>query len=622
MTLKDDSKLEMEIHSIQFTGESAKTVSVDFKTRVKVINGASNTGKSFLVDSIDYMFGKESIDKIEQSKPYSEISLQLSVNSKKYTLFRGFPSQKLELYDGHIKNKKSDQHLLDYKVGTLKKGEVNLNEFFLPPWQQSNIKLAKNLSGEKVSLTIRLLSVIICSYEERIINKKSPIESGDSFEKTINRNLFNYLLTGVDYSSFKELIKKEVFDSEKSGRKSLLIELIDNLKVDIDVEYENESIKNLKEHQMKLEMSISKNKSSLIEAQLDVSGIINLKKQTSEELIEKNERLNSIKANLVNFEYLVGIYNSDIKRLESQEETAFLLSVNHNGHCGVCGNKSNNICSDLTELKQLKSASLAEIEKIKLNKIELDLTINSVKKQNKELILAVSDLNKTLEDLDAKISARTPDLQKYDFDNSLLTEQYSNHKRNIKQLEMIEDLQRRLQQCNSEKPPQKYKSPDFHPKNEVIDEFCEIYSDVLTEIKFPGNKIVTFDFKQYDVLIDGNPRHLNGKGVRAILHSVFKIATLLYCSRKGLFHPKLLILDSPLVTYRDPTESKYGELSKDEQELASTKLSYYFLNYLSEISHMAQFVIIENIDVPDIKSDKISVETFHGENSPSRRGLF
>ena len=71
MTLKDDSKLEMEIHSIQFTGESAKTVSVDFKTRVKVINGASNTGKSFLVDSIDYMFGKESIDKIEQSKPYS-----------------------------------------------------------------------------------------------------------------------------------------------------------------------------------------------------------------------------------------------------------------------------------------------------------------------------------------------------------------------------------------------------------------------------------------------------------------------------------------------------------------------------------------------------------------------
>jgi hypothetical protein len=220
-----------------------------------------------------------------------------------------------------------------------------------------------------------------------------------------------------------------------------------------------------------------------------------------------------------------------------------------------------------------------------------------------------------------------PVLQDGDFQNSLLIERHSNYQKSIKQLEMIEDLQRRLQQSESEKAPQKYKSPDFYPENEVINEFCDIYSNVLTEIKYPGNKIVTFDFKHYDVLIDGNPRHLNGKGVRAILHSVFKIATLLYCSKKDLFHPKLVILDSPLVTYRDPTESKYGNLEKDEKELASTKLSYYFLNYLKNISHIAQFIIIENIDIPKIQSDKVSVETFHGdtfhgENSSYRKGLF
>jgi hypothetical protein len=620
LILNDNGKLEMEVHSIQFTGESVETVKVDFSTRVKIINGASNTGKSFLVDSIDYMFGKELIDKIEQSKPYTEISLQLSLSSKPYTLFRGFPSKELELYDGHISNKKSDLHITNYKVGPLKNGEVNINEFFLSHWLQRNVKLAKNLNAEKVNLTIRLLSVIICSYEEKIINKKSPIESGDKLEKTANRNLFNYLLTGLDSSSFDELVKKDIFDSEISGRKRLLVELIDNLRVDVD--YKNESIKDLKTHQIKLEESISKNKSLLTEVQLDVSGILTLKKQASEELIEKNERLNNIKANLFNFEHLVGIYNSDIKRLESQEEAAFLLSVNHNGHCGVCGNKSNNICTDLTELKQLNSASLAEIEKIKLNKLELGFTIESVRKQNEELTQSVFDLNETLKALDTQIATRTPVLQEDDFQNSLLMEKHSNYQRNIKQLEMIEDLQLRLQQCNSEKSPQKYKSPDFYPTDDVISEFCDLYSDVLSKIRFPGNKIVTFDFKHYDVLIDGNPRHLNGKGVRAILHSVFKIATVLYCSNKGLFHPKLVILDSPLVTYRDPSESKHGGLSKDEKELSSTKLSYYFLSYLSEISHIAQFIIIENIDIPDIDSDKVSIETFHGENSSGRKGLF
>ncbi len=609
----------MEIHSIQFSGESVETVSVDFSSRVKVITGASNTGKSFLVDSIDYMLGKDSIDKIDQSKPYSELSLQLSLNSEPYTLFRGFPSKQLELYTGHIRAKQKKFHVTDYKVGTLKKGEVNINDFFLTRWPIRNIKLAKNLSAEKVNLSIRLLSKIICSSEDKIFDKDSPIE-GESFEKTTNRHVFNYLLTGTDDSLFEELINRDKFHGEKSGRVDLLVELIDNLKE--GVEYKNDSINDLKSNQEKLKETISKNKIKLKDAQLNISELLTLKKQTSEELLTNNDRLNSINANLVNFEHLIGIYNSDIKRLESQEEAAFLLSVNHNGHCGVCGNKSKNICSDLIDIKQLNRASLAEIDKIKVKKLELKITITFVKKQNEKLILLVTNLEDKLKSLEAKISIRTPCLQKDDFQTSLLIERHSNFQKNIKLLEMIEDLQRKLQQSESKKPPKKYISSDFYPADTVITEFCDIYSDVLTEIKYPGNKLVSFDYKKYDVLIDGTPRHINGKGVRAILHSVFKIAILLYCSKKGLFHPKLIILDSPLVTYRDPKESKHGELSEDEKKLAHTKLSFYFLDYLARISDIAQFIIIENIDIPKIENSQFSIETFHGNDALGRKGLF
>ena len=119
MTLKNNGNLEMEIHSIQFTGDSVKTVSVEFKTRIKIINGASNTGKSFLVDSIDYMFGKESIDKIEHSKPYSEISLQLSLNSKPFTLFRGFPYYCSSATLFHISRKRWFKKFLGQTTGLL-----------------------------------------------------------------------------------------------------------------------------------------------------------------------------------------------------------------------------------------------------------------------------------------------------------------------------------------------------------------------------------------------------------------------------------------------------------------------------------------------------------------------
>lgn len=618
--IQDKSTFKMEIHSIQFTGDSVDAIEVDFNTRIKVINGASNTGKSFLVDSIDYMFGKESIDKIEQSKPYSEISLQLSINSEPFTLFRGFPSSELRLFQGHIKKTIKELHLSDYKVGSLKNGEESLNCFFLKRWDLQNVKLAKNLSAEKVKLTIRLLSVIICSYEERIIDKHSPIEANDR-DKTINRNLFNYLLTGKDYSSFEELTKREIFDGQKVGRTNLLIELIDKLKD--DVEYNNDSIMDLKNYQEKLENAISNNNSKLKVAQSKISELLIRKVEISAEYSEKAERLNNIRTNLANFSQLIRIYKSDIHRLESQEEAAFLLSVNHNGYCGTCGNKSDNICSDLVDIDKLKSASLAEIRKIKIKESELLLTINSVTKQGKNISISMDDLAKELKSLEEDISLRTSSLQIDDSHNSLLIKQHASYQKNIISLEMIEDFQLRLQRSETEKPPKKYKSPDFHPSDDIMTDFCRIYSDVLTEIKYPGNKIVTFDAKvKYDVLIDGNPRHLNGKGVRAVLHSVFKIATLLYCNKNNLFHPKLVILDSPLVTYRDPTESKHGELSEDEKKLTGTKLSYYFLKYLDKISDIAQFIIIENIDIPEIYSKNISVETFHGKNFPGRRGLF
>lgn len=57
--IKTDSKIHL--HSIYFLGNNVKPRGVNFNKNVKIINGASNTGKSFLVESLEYMLGKESI---------------------------------------------------------------------------------------------------------------------------------------------------------------------------------------------------------------------------------------------------------------------------------------------------------------------------------------------------------------------------------------------------------------------------------------------------------------------------------------------------------------------------------------------------------------------------------
>jgi hypothetical protein len=126
----------------------------------------------------------------------------------------------------------------------------------------------------------------------------------------------------------------------------------------------------------------------------------------------------------------------------------------------------------------------------------------------------------------------------------------------------------------------------------------------------------------FDLKIDGKRRRDNGKGVRALTHAAFKVAPLLYCRERDLPHPGFLVLDTPLLTYRDRLTSKYGELSADEEEIASLSLKDHFFEHLAAESQEAQFIILENIDPPANIADLAHVEVFFGSRGGGRFGLF
>jgi hypothetical protein len=153
-------------------------------------------------------------------------------------------------------------------------------------------------------------------------------------------------------------------------------------------------------------------------------------------------------------------------------------------------------------------------------------------------------------------------------------------------------------------------------------EFAQMVSKVLSAWRFPGERHVSFDEETFDLKIDGKRRRDNGKGVRAITHAAFKVALLLYCRERDLPHPGFLVLDTPLLTYRDPLTSKYGELSGDEQEIASMSLKDHFFEHLAAEPQGGQFIILENVDPPANIANLGHVEVFHGNRGGGRFGLF
>jgi hypothetical protein len=191
-------------------------------------------------------------------------------------------------------------------------------------------------------------------------------------------------------------------------------------------------------------------------------------------------------------------------------------------------------------------------------------------------------------------------------------------------------LKKRIEGLNVRKTTLKAFKPISRSRDSIVvgigvvvgHEFASTVQTILRAWRFPGDPIVSFDDRTHDVLIDGKDRRGNGKGVRALMNAAFKIGVLVYCQIRGLPHPGIVALDSPLLSYRDPHTSKHGELSDDEQTIMQTGLNEYFYRYLLEHSREAQFIIIENDAPPFDLGSNTMVTTFVGSlGEGGRQGL-
>ncbi len=129
----------------------------------------------------------------------------------------------------------------------------------------------------------------------------------------------------------------------------------------------------------------------------------------------------------------------------------------------------------------------------------------------------------------------------------------------------------------------------------LLSSFC-CFSDSLG--CFPrslplGLTRVTFSDEKLDLVISGKERGSEGKGFRAIAYAAYIIGLLDYCvdADVKLPHPGLVVLDSPLVTYkrRDTTP---GEAIPDDVITA-------FYVGLANTPATKQVIILENNDPPE-----------------------
>ena len=126
-------------------------------------------------------------------------------------------------------------------------------------------------------------------------------------------------------------------------------------------------------------------------------------------------------------------------------------------------------------------------------------------------------------------------------------------------------------------------------RSEEAEAFSKEVESLLRAWHFPGLDRVTFSEGDQDIIISGRKRASHGKGNRAIAHAAFNLALLRYCQTVRRPHPGFVMVDSPLVVYRepDPDESGFSHDVKDA-----------FYRSIATDFHSAQVIIFENEDPP------------------------
>jgi hypothetical protein len=323
---------------------------------------------------------------------------------------------------------------------------------------------------------------------------------------------------------------------------------------------------------------------------------------------------------LARFELLEQHYESDLARLQAIEEAASIFASMDEGPCPWCGadmahrgERASVLCEGNTEA--IRVAAQAEQSKIQIKRRELNDTVNMLGAERTGIEEFLPSLDSQLSFIDHEIRGELPDIQEARARIAQVVSARDVAQSGLARFENLDRLKElRLEIVGDADVDSVALIAEGGVDTTVLDHFSQSIEYFLTSWAFPAQRVF-FDLPRRDIQVSGKARRVNGKGVRAVLHAAFSLGLLRFTCECEKPHPRLLILDSPLVTYRDP-------ISPDDISLAHSNLNERFYDPFRNWDERLQVIIIENRDPPPWVSEIAKVEQFTGTKAFGRAGFY
>lgn len=603
------------------TGDGKQDAVIDFHEGLNVIAGASDTGKSFAFECINFILGSSEVPSCPpEAKGYQTVFIEIkdSCQQEVFTLKRDFSKDNYKsIFICYSAYKDIRQGTFE-KLSVSHKANKSLSKKLLDrcdcPYETV---IAKKAKGTTQSFTFRSFIPMIMMGELRVTEKHSAIyriNPKGSNSSTAELTSFQTVISGRDYEKKEKEVSPEIIKAKLRGQIEELSYMIDELRT------ENAGL----EAQDKI-----RDGQDIVEKIKEINEFINCKKEEVKKYETEYEQLQSksgeirrkisrLNDNIDKFHLLKKNYLSDLERLEfifdAHDLTQQLIDV----ECPICHSPMR--VEEAESSNDYFIALSSERTKIQIQISELDDTILDLQNEVKEKERSLEDITLKSELISQELNAILLPIisEKVAEVQALLDiqEQVNIVLRNSEKVKKYNDRISEL--TNKIDNTKEDKGNEIEPVAEsYLTGLCNEISALLKECNFIGKEEkVEFNNRTHDLEIDGKPKASYGKGARAIINSVFLLGIMNYCIERDLCHPGVVVLDSPLTTYKEK-DKKNGE--NDESVGQGIKEKFYKM--LADEGTSKQIIIFDNAEPDEEVKGKINYLHFSGEAKIGRKGF-
>jgi DNA repair ATPase RecN len=601
----------MYIESVVVSGPDRADAAVYFEKGANVVQGGSNTGKSYIVQCLKFALGANTPPKpINESQGYTTLKVKfVHDDGRSFTIERHLSeSSKPTFYDEEGK-----VQTLGVKHNPTKMNSIS-NQFLDRLGLNGKLLLKGTASLNNASFSLRDFEKVFLMDETRIVAEYSPLGTGQKDERTMETSILKLLLTGKDDTGVKQA-KKELASKGALRHRAAAVEDIIKQFYPGDDAAEALELQKLSSFTTQVKLRLKVAETELEGAFHSSEGLFTQKASHISELEVVEGKIAEDRALLGRFGMLGQKYESDRQRLQGIEQAAVLLDESDAVLCPTCGNHFDSE-SCTTDVDDIKKGVSFELERISKNLHELGEAQGSLAaaierntstaETTKTSIAALEKLISTEIQSSVQLVSDLKELAScLNQDHSALDKYVTNKAKLRGELKKLGVLL--LEEQN------KYTPESFEESAKPL---VKEIQDILQRWSFPNHAPVEFNFKARDITIGGSARGNFGKGYRAIASSAFALGLMNLLKLSGR-HPGFVVLDSPLTTYKEGDP----EPEEDDEEVAADVI-YAFYQDIADNFKDSQVIVFENKEPDMALIPHLNYQHFTKSRKSGRYGFF